>query len=108
MKLTQTLLNEDGVTDGILLWVTVAIIIIIALPVINGIINASPKIVTSSLDVGNLTGGGGVLGTSAINSTQGNLITMVSSSYGLLIVVLIVIAAVVILGVVAYLRAGRQ
>jgi len=84
-------LNDSGVIDGIMMWIAVAIMLVVFLPVLNSILTSVPLITTGPL-----------------NATQVNVNTMVASSYGLLIVVLIVIAAVVILGVVAYLRAGRK
>jgi len=84
-------LNDSGVIDGIMMWIAVAIMLVVFLPVLNSILTSVPLITAGPL-----------------NATQVNVNTMVASSYGLLIVVLIVIAAVVILGVVAYLRAGRK
>ena len=84
-------LNDNAVVDGIMMWIAVAIMLVVFLPVLNSILNSVPLITA------------GVL-----NTTQSNITSMVGSSYGLLIVVLIVIAAVVILGVVAYLRGGRK
>jgi hypothetical protein len=84
-------LNDNAVVDGIMMWIAVAIMLVVFLPVLNSILGSVPLITA------------GVL-----NTTQSSVTSMVGSSYGLLIVVLIVIAAVVILGVVAYLRAGRK
>ena len=84
-------LNDHAVVDGIMMWIAVAIMLVVFLPVLNSILGSVPLITA------------GVL-----NTTQSSVTSMVGSSYGLLIVVLIVIAAVVILGVVAYLRANRK
>lgn len=99
--------GESAITDGLMMWVSIAIILVIFLPVMNAVLNSTPQIVTDPLDVGNLSGGGGVLGPASMNSTQANTYLMVGNSYGLLIVVLIILAAVITLGVIAYLR-GRQ
>ena len=107
MKIREAL-TDAGVVDGIMMWISVAILLIVCLPVLYNVITASPTIVTSQNDIGNLSGGRGVLGSAALNTTQSTMISLVGSSFGLLIVVLIVIAAVVILGVVAYLRGGRK
>ena len=82
---------DAGVVDGIMMWIAVAIMLVVFLPVLNSILASVPLITA------------GVL-----NTTQSSVTAMVGSSYGLLIVVLIVIAAVVILGVVAYLRGNRK
>ena len=107
MKQTPTLSNDAGVMDGILLWVTVAILLIVMLPVLSSLLTvASPVVWYNSTDPNTtlwLSYRGGVLNTTAAATT-----TMVGSSYGLMIVVLIILAAVVILGVVAYLRGGQQ
>ena len=92
--------GESAITDGLMMWISIAIILIIFLPVMNAVLNSTPKIVTNPLDVGNLSGGGGVLGPAAMNSTQANTYLMVGNSYGLLIVVLIILAAVILLGIV--------
>lgn len=96
--------NDSAIQDGIMMWIAVAVVLAVFLPVVNSIFTATPTIVTNPLDVGNLSDGGGVLGSSMMNTTQVSTMTMVGSSYGLLIVVLIVLAAVILLGVIAYLR----
>ena len=83
--------KDAGVIDGIMMWIAVAIMLVVFLPVLNSILSSVPLITSGTL-----------------NTTQSNITVMVGSSYGLLVVVLIVIAAVVILGVVAYLRGGQQ
>jgi hypothetical protein len=111
MKASQVL-NDAGVFDGVLMWITVAIIIVIMIPIFQGLFQSMPMVVTNSLDVANTTngtfGGKAVLGSAFMNTTQQTLINMTGSSMGVLIVVLIIMAAVVILGVVAYLRGGKQ
>jgi hypothetical protein len=84
-------IDDNAVIDGIMMWIAVAIMLVVFLPVLNSILNSVPLITSG-----------------ALNTTQSSVTAMVGSSYGLLIVVLIVIAAVVILGVVAYLRGGQQ
>lgn len=96
--------NEHGVTQGIMMFIVAAIMLAVLLPVLNGVMTASPVIVTNPLDVGNLTGGGGVLGIAAMNASQASLGTTVGSSYGLLVVVLILVSAAVILGAVGLFR----
>ena len=100
--------NDSAVMDGIMLWITIAVMLVVFLPVVNAILTSTPTIVTNKMDVGNLSGGGGVLGTEAMNATQISTTAMVGNSYGLLIVVLIILAAVVLLGVIAYLKGSRQ
>lgn len=79
--------NDNAVIDGIMMWIAVAIMLVVFLPVINSVLTATPLITTGPL-----------------NQTQVDITTMVGSSYGLLIVVLIILAAVILLGVIAYLR----
>lgn len=79
--------NDDAVIDGIMMWIAVAIMLVVFLPVINSVLTATPLIESGPL-----------------NTTQQEITTMVGSSYGLLIVVLIILAAVILLGVIAYLR----
>jgi len=79
--------NENAVIDGIMMWIAVAIMLVVFLPVINSVLGATPLITSGPL-----------------NQTQQDIATMVGSSYGLLIVVLIILAAVILLGVIAYLR----
>ena len=81
--------NESGVIDGIMMWIAVAIMLVVFLPVINSVLTATPLITSGPL-----------------NLTQQSVTTMVGNSYGLLIVVLIILAAVILLGVIAYLRGG--
>jgi hypothetical protein len=100
--------NDSAVMDGIMLWITIAVMLVVFLPVVNAVLTSTPTIVTNKMDVGNLSGGGGVLGTEAMNATQISTTAMVGNSYGLLIVVLIILAAVVLLGVIAYLKGNRQ
>jgi hypothetical protein len=80
--------SENAVVDGIMMWIGVAIMLVVFLPVIAAILAATPAIAS----------------TSPLNATQISTTSMVGSSYGLLIVVLIILAAVILLGVIAYLR----
>lgn len=79
--------NDDAVIDGIMMWIAVAIMLVVFLPVISSVLSATPLIEEGPL-----------------NATQADITAMVGSSYGLLIVVLIILAAVILLGVIAYLR----
>jgi uncharacterized membrane protein len=72
-----------------MMWIAVAIMLVVFLPVINSVLTATPLITSGPLNV-----------------TQQSVTTMVGNSYGLLIVVLIILAAVILLGVIAYLRGG--
>lgn len=84
-------LGDSAVVDGIMLWMTVAVILVVFVPVLAAVLSSTPAISDNS----------------PLNATQSSLTTMVGNSYGLLIVVLIILAAVILLGVIAYLR-GRQ
>jgi hypothetical protein len=81
--------KESGVTAGILIWMSAAIMLVVMLPVLAAVLSATPVIESGPL-----------------NATQQAVNSMVASSYGLIIVVLIILAAVIILGVIAYLNAG--
>ena len=102
------------VIAAVMAFMIVAVLIIVLLPVLNGILSASPRIVTNSLDVGNLSGGGGVLGSGAMNTTQVTLTNTIGSSMGLLIIVLLLIAVLAIIIVVGLFQyfvggmGGRQ
>jgi hypothetical protein len=95
---------DYGVTQGIMMFIVAAIMLAVMLPVLNGVMNAAPQYVTNANDVGNLAGGGGVLGSASMNATQTTLYGTVGSSYGLLVVVLILISAAVILGAIGLFR----
>ena len=79
--------NDNAVIDGIMMWIAVAIMLVVFLPVIASVLSATPLITSGPL-----------------NTTQQSITSMVGASYGLLIVVLIILAAVILLGVIAYLR----
>jgi hypothetical protein len=84
--------NESGaVTNGILIWMGAAIMLVVMLPVLSSVLSATPLITSGPL-----------------NTTQQTVTTMVASSYGLIIVVLIILAAVIILGVIAFLQGGAR
>jgi len=94
---------------AVMAFMIVAILIIVLLPVLNGILSASPQIVTNPLDVGNLSGGGGVLGSGMMNTTQVTLATQIGSSMGLLIIILIlmaVLAIIIVVGLFQYFVGG--
>lgn len=82
--------NDSAVIDGIMMWIAVAIMLVVFLPVIYAVLQATPAIPANS----------------TLNATQVSVTSMVGNSYGLLIVVLIILAAVILLGVIAYLRGG--
>lgn len=83
--------NDAGVMDGIMLWVGAVILIVIMLPVVNGVISSTPLITSG-----------------AFNTTQQTIYTTAANSFNLVGIVPIVIAAVVILGVVALLGFRRR
>lgn len=83
--------NDAGVMDGIMLWVGAVILVVIMLPVINGVISSTPLITAG-----------------ALNTTQQTIYTTAANSFNLIGIVPIVIAAVVILGVVALLGFRRK
>jgi hypothetical protein len=83
--------NDAGVMDGIMLWVGCVILVVIMLPVINGVISSTPLITAG-----------------AFNTTQQTIYTTAANSFNLIGIVPIVIAAVVILGVVALLGFRRN
>lgn len=84
-------MGDSAVIDGIMMWITIAIVLVVFVPVLAAVLSSTPAISDNS----------------PLNATQSSLTTMVGNSYGLLIVVLIILAAVIHLGVIAYLR-GRQ
>jgi len=83
-------MKEDGVMDGIMLWVGAVILIVIMLPVINGVLTATPLITSGPF-----------------NTTQQTVYSTAANSFNLIGITPIVIAAVVILGVVALLGFRR-
>ena len=84
-------MNDDGVMDGIMLWVGAVILIVIMLPLINGVLAATPLITSG-----------------ALNTTQQTIYATSANSFNLIGITPIVIAAVVILGVVALLGFRRK
>ena len=80
-------ISEFGVTQGIMMFVVAAIMIAVLLPVLNGVLVATPLITSGPL-----------------NTTQQTVSTTIGSAYGLLVVVLILIAAAVILGAIGLFR----
>lgn len=84
--LRQTM-KDHGVTQGIMMFMVAAIMLVVLLPVLNGVLTATPLITSGPL-----------------NTTQQTVATTVGSSYGLLVVVLILIAAAVILGAIGLFR----
>ena len=80
-------MSDAGVTQGIMMFVVAAIMIAVLLPVLNGVLTATPVILTGPLNV-----------------TQQTVATTIGSAYGLLVVVLILIAAAVILGAIGLFR----
>lgn len=84
-------MNDSGVMDGIMLWVGAVILIVIMLPVINGVLTATPLITSGPF-----------------NTTQQTVYSTAANSFNLIGITPIVIAAVVILGVVALLGFRRS
>jgi len=80
-------MGDAGVTQGIMMFVVAAIMIAVLLPVLNGVLTATPLITSGPLNV-----------------TQQTVATTIGSAYGLLVVVLILIAAAVILGAIGLFR----
>lgn len=85
--LRGTIESEGAVTQGIMMFVVAAIMLAVLLPVLNGVLSATPLITSGPL-----------------NLTQSTVNATIGSSYGLLIVVLILIAAAVILGAIGLFR----
>ncbi len=84
--LRQTM-TDAGVTQGIMMFVVAAIMLAVLLPVLNGVLAATPLITSGPLNV-----------------TQSSVNATIGSSYGLLVVVLILVAAAVILGAIGLFR----
>ena len=80
-------MGDHGVTQGIMMFIVAAIMLVVLLPVLNGVISATPLITSGPL-----------------NTTQATVTSTVGSSYGLIVVVLILIAAAVILGAIGLFR----
>jgi hypothetical protein len=92
MSLKEKLVGDNSaVTQGILVWVGAAIMLVVMVPVINGVLGSTPLITTG-----------------VMNTTQSTVTTMVGNSFNLIVVVLIILAAVIILGVIGYLQGGRN
>ena len=95
---------------AIMAFMVVAILIVVMLPVLNGILASTPVVVTNPLDVANLTGGrSGVLGSAALNASQVTLSNNIGSSLGLLIIVLLlmaVLAIIIVVGLFQYFVGG--
>ena len=83
----KSTISTFGVTQGIMMFVVAAIMIAVLLPVLNGVLVATPLITSGPL-----------------NATQQTVSTTIGSAYGLLVVVLILIAAAVILGAIGLFR----
>ena len=80
-------MGDAGVTQGIMMFVVAAIMIAVLLPVLNGVLTATPLITSGPLNI-----------------TQQTVSSTIGSAYGLLVVVLILIAAAVILGAIGLFR----
>lgn len=80
-------MDEYGVTQGIMMFIVAAIMLAVLLPVLNGVLVATPLITSGPL-----------------NTTQVSVNTTIGSSYGLLIVTLILVSAAVILGAIGLFR----
>jgi choline-glycine betaine transporter len=83
--------KSGSVTQGIMVWVSAAIMLVVMVPVINGVLGATPTIFNGTM-----------------NTTQSTVTAMVGNSFNLIVVVLIILAAVIILGVIGYLQGGRE
>jgi hypothetical protein len=83
-------MKDAGVMDGILMWTSAVILVVIMLPVISGVIGSTPVIMEGPFNV-----------------TQQTVYSTAASSFNLIGIIPIVIAAVVILGVVALLGFRR-
>jgi hypothetical protein len=86
--------KSGAVTQGILVWVSAAIMLVVMVPVINAIITSTPFINGTT--------------NPTMNTTQSTVTAMVGNSFNLIVVVLIILAAVIILGVIGYLQGGRE
>lgn len=78
---------------AIMSFMIVAILLAVMLPVLNGILSATPVV------------------TGALNATQVSLSTTVASSYGLLVIVLLLLAAlaiIVVIGLFQYFVGGMS
>ena len=121
-------ITEYGVTQGIMMFVVAAIMIAILIPVLSGVMTATPMYTTNPLAVRNMTSSGlyiaqgipivagevnttgsgfGVLANAGIANAQSTLWTTVGSGYGLMVVVLVIIAAAVIIGAIALFRTSE-
>jgi len=119
-------ITEYGVTQGIMIFVVAAIMIAVLIPVLNGVMVATPIYTTNPLAVRNMSAGGvyvditnpaltnftgsgyGTLTTQAsIATAQTTTWSAVASGYGLMVVVLIIVAAAVILGAIALFRTSE-
>ncbi|MCJ7697128.1 MAG: hypothetical protein MUO73_02215, partial [Thermoplasmata archaeon] len=85
--------NDSGVLDGIMMWVTVAIVLTI-LPSILYSVTSSTGTITAAQS-------------SIWNTTQAAGSTGISSGFSILLIVLPILAVVIIIGVLAILR-GRS
>jgi hypothetical protein len=85
--------NDDAfIEGGIMLWVGAVILLVVMMPVVNGIITGTPAVAAGS----------------PLNATQVTLVTNIGSSYNLVSLAPLVIGAVVILGVVGLLSMRRK
>jgi len=84
-------MNDRGVMDGIMLWVGAVILIVVMLPLVNGVLSATPLIESG-----------------VFNTTQQTVYATAANSFNLIGITPIIIAAVVILGVVALLGFSRR
>ena len=94
---------------AIMAFMVVTILIVLTLPVLNGIMSATPTIVTNPWDASNLTSGSGVVGSAAMNASQIALTSGIGSSLGMLIIIILLLAAlaiIVVLGLFQYFIGG--
>jgi hypothetical protein len=101
-------MNDEGITQGIMLFIVAAIMLAVLLPVLSGVISAVPTYTTDP-ELVNMTANGTttihyVLASAGMATAQSSVNSTIGSSYGLLVVVLILVAAATILGAIGLFR----
>jgi len=86
----MSLKNDDAIIDGIMMWVTVAIVLAILPTILFSVQSSTPMIPANT----------------TWNISQASAATGVSGGFSMLLIVLPVLAVVIIIGVLAILR-GR-
>ncbi|MCK9544265.1 MAG: hypothetical protein M0R03_19780 [Novosphingobium sp.] len=85
-------LNEDANVNAVIGFIIMAAVMAIGIPVLYSITSSTPAIPESN----------------PLNATQSNLLTTITSGYGLLVVSLIVVAMVVIVGLLMAFGGRKQ